>query len=95
MSIGIQVREVRKMKKLSQQELSKLSGISQTSISQMELGLKNPTKKTLDKICFALNVPVAIIHLLSLDENSFPEKNRQKFELVFPSIKQLLMSIID
>ena len=48
--IGFKVKQERLKKELSQEELSKLTGIDQSSISKLEKGQFNPSIKQLEKI---------------------------------------------
>ena len=52
---------VRKVKGFSQQRLSMASGVSRVTISRIEAGKISPTVRTLEKLSFALKVPVADI----------------------------------
>jgi transcriptional regulator with XRE-family HTH domain len=54
------IRILRKERKLTQMELSKLVGISQTYLSQIESGTKFPTISTLQKIATNLNMELSI-----------------------------------
>ncbi len=57
--ISENVRRIRKAKKLSQDKLAKLAGITLTTLVKIESGANdNPTIKTLKKIANALEVPV-------------------------------------
>jgi transcriptional regulator with XRE-family HTH domain len=51
MNIGQAIKEVRKNKNLSQGELAALIPLSQTSLSQIESGIKTPSTGTVKKIC--------------------------------------------
>ena len=55
---GSKVRELRKKRKLSQQELAEKARMDFTSISEIESGLRNPYLKTIYKIASALNINV-------------------------------------
>lgn len=55
---GNKVRQLRKMRKLSQQELAEKAGMDFTSISEIESGLRNPYLKTIYKIASALKIEV-------------------------------------
>ena len=57
-NIGIQLIRLRHDKKLTQVELSKLSGVNQATISNLEKGRHEPTIDTLIRISRALSVPV-------------------------------------
>lgn len=56
-SVGEKVRRLRKARGLSQADLSSISGISQTTISDLERG-RNETSKELPAIAAALRVSV-------------------------------------
>lgn len=57
--MGYKIREVREAKKMTQKELAEASGISRTTISQLENGTSRiTTTQTLSKIAKALGVSV-------------------------------------
>ena len=56
--MGYKIKEVRESKNISQEELSKKSGVSRTIISALENGKTNTTSKTLTSIAKALGVSV-------------------------------------
>jgi len=53
---GANVRLVRKARQMSIKQLSELSGVSQTMISEVERGLKIPTIDVAGKIAAALGI---------------------------------------
>ena len=57
--MGYKIREMREKKQMTQVELSEKSGVSRTTISNLENGLENvTTTKTLNKLATALGVKV-------------------------------------
>jgi transcriptional regulator with XRE-family HTH domain len=54
--VGLRIRTLRKERNLSQEKLALLTGISPTYLGQLERNTKNPTLKTIEKICFALDI---------------------------------------
>ncbi len=56
MTIGENIKKRRLEKKLSQQKLGSLLGVSQAMIAQYETGKRIPKIETIDKIAFALSV---------------------------------------
>ena len=58
--IGNKIKQLRIQKKMSQSELSKLSGISQSKISQIENGSLNITLRTIEIIFGVLGYKVHI-----------------------------------
>lgn len=62
--MGYKIREKRKEKKMSQEELGKKANISRAIISELETGKRTVTStKTLSKIAAALECSVADIFL--------------------------------
>ena len=51
------IRRLRKEKKLTMEELAKLSGVSKSMLAQIERGDGNPTISTLWKISNGMKVP--------------------------------------
>lgn len=55
MSVGENIKDMRERLNLTQQELSEKSGVTQSMISQIELGLKQPSFQAAVLIAKALN----------------------------------------
>lgn len=55
------IKQLRKQKKLRQNELAKLAGISNTYLSDIEVGRTNPSLKTLISIARVLEVDINIL----------------------------------
>lgn len=82
MTIGENIRKIRKKSKLTQKQLGELCGINEANIRKYELGKANPKYETLKKIANALNVtPLILIEgpevLVSMEDenNIFSENN--------------------
>ncbi len=57
--MGYKIRELRELRKMTQEELAEKSGVSRATISQLENGeMKNTTSKTLLKLARALETSV-------------------------------------
>ena len=65
--IGKQIRQIRKSKNLSQQELAEIIGIDRAQYSRVETGKVKPTLTSLEKIAEALQVE--IIEFFKTDSN--------------------------
>lgn len=59
MTIGENIKRIRKEKGLTQKKLGQLSGINEVQLRQYELGKSNPKIETILKISNALNVNIA------------------------------------
>ena len=60
-SVGEKIKEIRKKRGFSQKELGELSGTSETTIKQYELGKRQPRIEQLKGIAKALNIPLIIL----------------------------------
>lgn len=90
MNIGKTIKQLRQAANYNQVELSSKAGITQTSLSQIELGKKRPTQQTLDKICDALDINESILYIMSTSIEDIPEENREAYQDLFPKVKDML-----
>ena len=71
------IKRLREEKKLSMDELAKLSGVSKSMLAQIERGDGNPTLSTLWKISNGMKVPFDAlrfaVYYLELDQGSYWE----------------------
>jgi len=56
--LGCRIKEIRKSKNLSQNELASLCEFEKASMSRIESGQSNLTLRSLTRICKALEVPI-------------------------------------
>lgn len=54
--LGMRIKYLRKIKKLSQEDLALEAGINKNYLSDLERGERNPTLKILEKIAQALGI---------------------------------------
>ena len=78
MTVGENIKKIRKEKGLTQKELGKLCGMSEAQIGQYENGLRNPKMETLEKIANALDI--SYFELFDISETT-KESNIQKITL--------------
>ena len=57
-SFGINIKKLRNMKGLSQEQLADLSDLDRTYISLIERGRRNPSLVNIAKIALGLKVPI-------------------------------------
>jgi transcriptional regulator with XRE-family HTH domain len=94
MNIGKAIKELRKSKDLSQEELANKAGMAQASLSKIENG-KRPGIITLNKISEALQVPESLIYAMGLERDDVPENKRELYEQLFPIIKNMIEKIAE
>lgn len=94
MNIGAAIKKIRVEKGISQGDLAASCEISQTSLSQIEKGVKRPSTSTLKSICRELEVPETIIYLYALEENDIPESKKELFKHIFPTVEDMIKRIV-
>ena len=94
MNIGNAIKQLRQHFGISQIELSAKTGLSQTSISQIESGIKNPSKKSMKKICDAFEIPEAILYVMGMEEADVPLSRKGVFKELYPAMKDFAIQII-
>ena len=57
--LGMRIRYLRKLKRMSQLDLALESGINRNYLSDLEKGRRNPTVLVLNKIALALNIDLS------------------------------------
>ena len=72
------IRELRKKKGLSQEKLAERSKIHFTYLNDIELGRRNPTLKTINKIAQGLKLPMWEILMEMENYHSRPSVNQLK-----------------
>lgn len=78
MTVGDNIRKIRKEKKLTQKELGKLCGMGEAQIGAYENGYRSPKMETLKKVANALNI--SYFELLDMCKSS-ETSNNQKITL--------------
>ncbi len=71
--LGEKIRDIRKSKSLSQEDVSYIASLSPTHLGQIERGNKKPTVETISKIANALDV--TIIDLFNFDMPQYDAKS--------------------
>ena len=95
MNIGIAIKSIRKKLSITQYELADKCNISQTSLSQIETGVKRPSQKTITKMCTVLDIPESIIYIVAMQASDVPESKKSVYELVYPSIRNLALQMVN
>lgn len=94
MNLGLAIRSVRRQLSITQYDLAEKCGVSQTSLSQIENGVKRPSNRTIKKICEVLDMPEAIIYILAIQDTDVPDSKKNVYEMLYPSIKNLALQIV-
>ena len=85
--VGQRIRYIRKEKKLTQEELGNLCGLSYKFISDVERGKQNPSLGSIDSISKALKVDIA--SLLMRDTDTPFKLSHNEIQILKQAIKIL------
>lgn len=94
MNLGYAIRSIRKQMGITQYELADKCSISQTSLSQIENGIKRPSNRTIKRVCEVLDVPESVIYILGMQETDVPVSKKGVYDMLFPSIRNLALQIV-
>jgi transcriptional regulator with XRE-family HTH domain len=92
-SIGHIIRELRVAVQKQQGVLADECGITQTYLSQIENGKKEPSSDLTKRICKGLGIPYHAFLFLAMDEEDVPEAKRLAYRSLAPTIESLIKSI--
>ncbi len=56
-ALGKRIRALRRLKRVTQQQLAQRINLSASQLSNIERGIKNPKPELLEKMAAALNIP--------------------------------------
>lgn len=103
--LGERIRELRKVRGLTQEQLAELVDVEQKHVSRLELGKSFPTIERLEKIAVALNVQLRdffeFIHLADQDTrtNSINEMlkglNEDNQKIAYKVFRGIIKSLQD
>lgn len=94
MNIGHAIKQVRTHFGYSQVELSEATGLSQTSISQIESGVKNPSKRTIAAICKEFEIPEAILYVMGMEDTDVPASRKSAYKQLYPAMKDFAVQLL-
>lgn len=60
--LGRRIKEIRKSKHLTQEQLAEQAGIETMSLSNIENGKRYPSSDTIDKLSMALEAPISSLY---------------------------------
>lgn len=103
--LGARIREIRKARGLTQEQLAEMIDVEQKHVSRIESGKNYPTIDRLEKMAAALNVPLMgffeFMHLQDDDESAVNlekmllELDRDSRKVAYRVIKATIMALKD
>lgn len=93
MKIGSIIKKLRVKSGYSQKEFAVACSLSASYLSQIENNSRYPHESTLKDIAKVLEVPVGILFFLTIEPDDVPERKREAFEVLFPTIESFLIQL--
>lgn len=93
MHIGNAIKDLRQKRGFKQNEFAEKSGLSQSYLSLIEKGVKEPTLSILKQIATVLEIPMPVLVFFALDKDDVEESKRETFSMLEPSIKGLINDV--
>ena len=94
MGIGEIIKLRRRRLGYNQVKLAKILGITQTYLSQIESGIKNPSIGMLKIISIAINVPLSVLVWLSVDQSQVKPGLQEAYNDLKPIMDRLIISLL-
>jgi len=93
MNIGQAIKELRRRRKIRQQNLAKQVGISQSYLSLVEKGLREPGLDLVGKVAMQLKVPQQLILLMACSSDDKLSHFKRPLANITRSIDEILRKI--
>lgn len=91
MELGANIRELRQEKGIDQEDFAERIGVTQPYLSQIENAHREPSVSLLRRISEELDISLAGLLLLSMNEEDVQADRREAFEEIRPHLKELLV----
>ena len=95
MKIGNAIKTLRKNKGLTQGEFCDMVGITQSYLSLIENGIKDPSMDVIKKVASSLKTPVAVLFWFTLTEEDVDESKVEAFRILKPCVDRLVNSLFN
>lgn len=85
MDLGIKIKNLREIEKISQEQLAKTLKINRNYLSRIETGKSEPTSSILKDLANIFNISIDSLLDISNNETS----NEEKFDIIYKRLKYL------
>lgn len=90
MRLGATIKDLRQRAGFLQEDLAERVGITQSYLSQIENGHKEPNLSTLRQISEKLGVSLPILLFLAMEYKDVRSDRKEAFERIFPRLKNIM-----
>ena len=93
MDIGKTIKSLRLRKGFNQGDFAIKCGLSQSYLSLIETGRKEPTLSLLKQIASCLAIPTPVLVFLALDQNDVEDSKKDAFSFLESTMKDLITNV--
>jgi XRE family transcriptional regulator, regulator of sulfur utilization len=90
MNLGKVIKQQRVLRGINQSIFAEKCNISQAYLSQIENNQKEPNISTIKDIALVLDIPVAILFFMSLEDSDVKEEFREDFKKINRPLKSMV-----
>lgn len=95
MNIGKAIRTLRKNEMINQEKFATSLGITQSYLSLIEKGHKNPSLEVLQKIAETLKTPLPVLFWFGIEKEDVSEEKQYAYQILKPSIDKLINEVFN
>jgi len=95
MKLGKILKQIIKSKTMSQADLCKIVGITQSYLSLLETDKRSPVLLLLYKIADKLETPLSLIFWLAMERDDIKDSKKEAFDIIKPIADKLISEIIN
>ncbi len=95
MTLGQNIKRIRKRKNWNQTRLANEIGISVTSICQIENGKTQPHMSTISALCEKLEISKPLLLLMSVSYEDIPDRKKHHWEGLEPVLQTIFKQLTD
>ena len=93
MNLGEAIKAQRKRLDVTQSELARACAITPSYLSMIEKNKKEPNLATLKRLSDKVQIPLPVLFFKSLDKQDIPESKRDTYNIISPSLDDLVNKI--
>lgn len=94
MDLGQALRKIRVQKEMTQTAVCKKAKLSQTYLSQVEKGRKEPRKATVKKLCKVYGVPPIVVAWMGSEESDIQKNKLELYRQLKPAMDGLISEFL-
>ena len=90
MKLGAAIKDARKRAGLRQGDLAARTDLTQSYLSQIESGKKEPHLSKLRRIADVLEIPVQVLLFFSMEPGDIKPEQREAYSRIYPRFRKIL-----